>query len=295
MKRSGRVATKAGQALVIVLLVLSVVLTVGLSVVAQSVSEIKLSQKEEEAARAFSAAEAGIDRVLIATDDTTSGSIGDAQYQVVRTDLGQGATQFLFPNSYSSGESATLYLVPHNVAGSLDYTCPGGSCYNQATLNVCWGNNGEVPGSGITPALELAVIYREAGNIRVARMFNGIGNPNNRDNNSFTNIGAVGCVISGTSLPYLVSVNFGPAGLNIPAYGTEGTLVAIRAKMHYNSVPQKLGVNNLGEGLPSQGVRLGSVGTYGNSTQKVELTQLFSDAPAVLDYALYSGTGGIVK
>ena len=57
---------ESGQALLIVVLSLAVVLTVVLSILARSVTDIKLSTGSEESLRAFSAAEAGIERALIA-------------------------------------------------------------------------------------------------------------------------------------------------------------------------------------------------------------------------------------
>jgi len=54
-----------GQAVLIVLLSLSVVLIVVMFVVSRSITDISLSTKEENSLRAFSAAEAGIERALV--------------------------------------------------------------------------------------------------------------------------------------------------------------------------------------------------------------------------------------
>ena len=54
-----------GQALIIILLVMSVVLTVVLSSVSRSVTEIVVTGYEEDALRAFSAAEAGVEEKLL--------------------------------------------------------------------------------------------------------------------------------------------------------------------------------------------------------------------------------------
>lgn len=55
---------KSGQVVLIVLLVMVVVLTIGLSLISQSVTDISISKDEEESIRAFSAAEAGIEAAL---------------------------------------------------------------------------------------------------------------------------------------------------------------------------------------------------------------------------------------
>lgn len=54
----------SGQAALIILLIMVALLTIGLSVVSHSVTDISISQDEEEAMRAFSAAEAGIEEAL---------------------------------------------------------------------------------------------------------------------------------------------------------------------------------------------------------------------------------------
>lgn len=55
---------RSGQTALIVLLVMVVVLTIGLSLVSHSITEVSISKDDEESMRAFSAAEAGIERAL---------------------------------------------------------------------------------------------------------------------------------------------------------------------------------------------------------------------------------------
>jgi hypothetical protein len=55
---------KQGQAVLIVLLVAAVALVFGLSIISQSTTDVRISQHENEAARAFNAAEAGIEDAL---------------------------------------------------------------------------------------------------------------------------------------------------------------------------------------------------------------------------------------
>lgn len=55
---------KSGQIALIVLLIMVTLLTVVLSLISDSVTDVKISQDEKEAMRAFSAAEAGIEEAL---------------------------------------------------------------------------------------------------------------------------------------------------------------------------------------------------------------------------------------
>src|SRR3989304_10327197 len=70
----------SGQALLIILLTLTVVLTVVLSVVSRSVTDISVTTYQEDAQRAFDAAEAGIERALLTGSSQTSTPIGDATF-----------------------------------------------------------------------------------------------------------------------------------------------------------------------------------------------------------------------
>ncbi len=289
----------------IILLVMAVVLTVGLSVVSQSITDVRLSQKEEEASRAFSAAEAGIEQVLIkapSAGGSFNGSFGSAGYQVVRNDLGQGSTSFSYPGTFSSGETVTTFLVNHDDSGNL--TCSGGAvpCFTSQYVDICWGGSADAtaaPSTATAPALEVSVLYKNAsGNYQTARVLADpyTGSDATRNGNNFANVtDSSGCTVGSDSLRYRQRIDFGATGLNIPSYTTAGNLVMLRTKLLYNSNSQKIGVKLPAGQLPSQGVNIGSVGTYGNSTQKVEVTQLYPDAPPVFDYALYSGVGGITK
>jgi Tfp pilus assembly protein PilX len=62
--------SEKGQMLLIVVLIMVVALTVGLSIAARSLVNLKIATDDENSQRAFSAAEAGIER-LIKTDCST--------------------------------------------------------------------------------------------------------------------------------------------------------------------------------------------------------------------------------
>lgn len=55
---------QAGQAILIVLLVVAIALGFGLSIIAQSTNDVRISQQEDQATRAFNAAEAGIEEAM---------------------------------------------------------------------------------------------------------------------------------------------------------------------------------------------------------------------------------------
>jgi type II secretory pathway pseudopilin PulG len=293
MKRS------SGQAVVIVLLIMAVVLTIGLSVISQAVNDVKISQKEEESARAFSAAEAGVEQALIQQFGNLgdfSGTVGSAQYNVSRSALGS-ATGFVFPNTYLPGEAATLYLVPHDSNGNFSTNCGGGGCYDQQFLDICWGNSGENQNLATTPAMEVALIYIDGPRFSIARR---VIDPNavRRTTNNFSAPTSISCNVNDSSsgviqdFGFLYRVDF--RTMSKPQW--LGNILALRIKLLYNTDSgRKIGANTInGATLPAQGIKVGSVGAYGNSRQKVEVTQLYPQAPSVFDYAIYS-EGTLVK
>src|SRR6185369_6746883 len=94
---------ESGQALVLVLLSLAVVLTLVLFVLSRSVTDVAVSSRQEEAVRAFSAAEAGVERALVVGSSSGSTQIGDATYKANVTSYAEGLPDFNYPIVMSSG------------------------------------------------------------------------------------------------------------------------------------------------------------------------------------------------
>lgn len=130
-----------GQALLIVLLVMAVGLTMGLAVVSRSVTDIRISQQEEESARAFSSAEAGIEEALLenlAVGGSKSELVGEVEYTVTATEQGGSSIYDLGGGKFLSGDTQTVWLIDHTATGEL-----GGSSFsNTGSINVCWGEPG---------------------------------------------------------------------------------------------------------------------------------------------------------
>ncbi|MBI2007488.1 MAG: hypothetical protein HYS83_02210 [Candidatus Blackburnbacteria bacterium] len=139
-----------GQALLIILLVMAVVLTIALSVASRSITDITVSQKEEESARAFSAAEAGVEQAIIG--NTTAGSLDSGAEYAIETGRIEG-NEFIFPSLLSAGEVAPVWFVAHDADGNQ--TC-GSSypCFTGSSLTVCWGASGTPSDGGTTPAVQ---------------------------------------------------------------------------------------------------------------------------------------------
>lgn len=294
--KSGR--AEAGQALLIVLLTMSVILSVVLSAVSRSVTEVSVTSYEENATRAFSAAEAGVEQALL----TGAGSGGlqelDSSTKYNTTvSTPSGAREFRYPADLISGQSATFWFVSHNDTGAL--TCGlGKPCLQADRINICWGVPNTPAGNPNAPAIEVSVFYDtnlikavSNGNFSGVKVARRPYDPNSvrRNSNNFFNI-TTGCKIAGTSYPYEFSTGditftgIPPVVMPISCWNTAGCLLAAKVRMFYNdsSSPQPLFIRvtpTSGTSLPAQGTQIDSTGTAGESTRKVNVFQSYPEAP----------------
>jgi len=154
----------SGQSLLVILLVMAVILTIGLAVASYSITNIKISQQEEESARAFSVAEAGIEESLKA-GSATNVTIGEITADV--TEIIQGnSDEFDFGGSkFPSGELANVWLIGHTEEGAFS---PETHFPYDGQITLCWGDSTTLNDS--TPALELALVYKNSlGEYKVIR------------------------------------------------------------------------------------------------------------------------------
>lgn len=266
---------KKGQIALIVLLVLVIMLTVGLAVVSRTVTEIKVSEHEKEAVRAFSAAEAGIEEVLRnvstyvgATNRAIDVGVGEAKITTyvtvseitnnVETEIKKNASTKIDLNGASSGlTQLTIYWVKNN-----DDENPPGPCSESNT-----------PAS-----LEIIVYKKDSSNNYSTRRYAYNACSDLNDDNGFdtaTTVDYSGLLRRAEVTPIVVG---------------QDMLVSIRALYRKTTVRV---VGNVD--LPLQQYRITSraVGT-GGEAKAVEVQRTISALPEIFDYALFSG-GSLVK
>lgn len=279
MKR--KPALPSGQALLIIVLVMAVALTIGLAVISRSITDIRISSQEEESARVFSAAEAGIEKALkIGAATPLVDSIGGIDYRVTETAMG-GGTEFVFPNQIEAGDTQTVWLVNHTPAGDPDER----PTYTAASLNVCW----EVTTPTET-ALEVTIFYKDvSGNYKIARGAYDF-EATTRGNSFEIPTGSGNCPAGLSRKKTLTWTNF---GITLDA---DTFVLFLRLKPLYNKA--KIGtvaVGTFADGtaaiLPSQGTCFESSATLSTSnvTRRVRQCQFHKSPPAVFDYVLFSG------
>lgn len=292
-----KINTQSGQALLLVLVGMGSVLVMALSVISRSITDISLSGKEDESSRAFSAAEAGIEHLLVSTSVIPYVGVGvTASVSYVS----QGSGSYFLPQKLLSGETGTVWFVSHTDTGEK-LTCTAKPCYksSSAAMDVYWGD----VGTSDIPALEVVVYYDSGAspkqaiasdpsysNVRIKRFIYDI-NAGVRDNGFLTSVTTGSAILDGTAFKYHLSApinltTVGPAGCS----NINGCLLMAKVRLLYNSVAQSVAVSVGGSStLPAQAKKLESVGTSGESTRKVELIQTYKEPFSVFESGLYSG------
>ena len=127
-----------GQVILIILLITTIGLTIGLSLVSRTITDIKVSTQITESSKAFSAAESGIEAALKGTGGGTL-NLGSATANYAVTELGNSADPLVFKD-VAPGDTKTIWLIKHGTNGNLPTTPGSGDVgYEGENILVCWG------------------------------------------------------------------------------------------------------------------------------------------------------------
>lgn len=299
-RESSTFTTQSGQALLIVLLSMAVVLTIVLSIISFSVTDISVTTRESDALRAFSAAEAGVEKALVALSSQTGNfNSGQDSYSANVSNIAEGTQNFNFPSGLSGGETGGVWFVAHDTNGNL--TCSASKpCFTGSRMDVCWGKSGTPAGAATTPAIEVSVYYSNppasSGNFSGVSVARDTADPNSsrRGSNAFSAPDSTsGCTIDGVSYQFRKTIDFAALGIPAVSYNAQNGLQMAHVKLFYNSEPQSLGFTTAGVAglLPSQGQKINSIGTAGESTRAVEVYKMYADIAGVFESALFTSAG----
>ena len=263
----------SGQVLLITLLILTVAMTIGLSLVGRTRTNVNLGNDVAESAQAFSAAEAGIEAALKTGSapqgvQTLSGT--NISYNTTVSSIGAAAGAYPFPQRTALEDVQTLWFVNHNVDQSLNEVVT----YTGPTIDVCW------KGAVSIPAVGVIIYYKRAGTYMDTSI---AFDPNNVRNavNHFSPGGGLtnGC---GQSNVYVQTINFAALGIN----PVSDVLLMMRIRPYYDAADLFVNSNTP---LPSQGNTISSTGTTGTGVnRKVLVLQQYRTPPAIFDDAIVS-------
>ena len=261
--------SQSGQIALVVLLLMSVMLTLGLAVTQRGLFDTAVTEQSEQTSRAFQAAETGVEealRSLVGTDGDKA-LTGDITYNVTVQDGGQHG--FVTEEPVKIGEVVEVDLQG-NTANMVDV-------YYFNTLTDCansdkWGVEYEALGID-------SVITRE---VYLANVLKGKKGKKQTSGGNYQFMGAKFCELV-VELPIDAGtgkIRIRPIGDPVGTALTEGTLLGI----HPNGgvfAPQYRLIHS--EGRTGSGI-----------TRAVNVKRSVPQLPAIFDYALFSG-GDIVK
>ena len=273
-----------GQTVLITVLVLTIALTVALSLMRRSTTDVKTTQQLEESARAFSAAEAGIEDVLKRASGTTGtiqGANGPVSFETTYTTIGGSSAAYTYPTTTEMGEVATIWLVPHTANGLLDET--GTEQYCQAagacTIDICWEQQ-----TGAKTAMEVVILLKNTtGLYTVRRKAFDPSTVTVRIGNNFTRLGASDGIQDACG-------RTGVYKRTITLPTDDGMMLALRIRPYYNKAQFSVTPTS-SRTLPSQGFEVSSVGKVDSGvTRKITVKKQYDAPVSIFDYVLYSNS-----
>lgn len=282
-----------GQALLIVLLSMAVVLTITLSILSRSVTDIKISSQDEDSLRAFSAAEAGVEQALVGISGPFD--FGNAQVSASVINFAEGTNKFAFPANFFSQDQVYTWFVGHNADG--DPSCAG-PCFTGESVVVCWGEAGTSADNSMTPALEASIYYAlTPGDYKTVQIARITADPNvsRRTSNSFAETDGQNCQISNRTLAFKKTINFSSLGIPSAVYNAANGLQFMTLRLIYNQdQAQPLGVDGGSSVFPSQGKMIESKGSSGLANRRLEVFQSYQEIPIVFASSVFS-SGALIK
>lgn len=271
--------SQKGQVILILVLITVVGLTVGLSLISRTVTDVRISSQIEQSGRAFSAAEAGIETALkTAVVDGPTGTVQledntRASYSV--NSLGGTTNAYTFPLT-SPNSSQTLWLIPHNAQGSIDQSAE--AFPTTSSFDVCFGSDA----SG-KPALVLSLYYKDGVDYKVAKL--AYDSDGTRGNNFYT-VDSAGSYC-GSIYKYkktLTPSSSGADGFNVSGAGVK--LLAMRINVLYDSTT--IAIKPATTALPAQGKLITSIGqTETQIVRKIQVREGYQSLPNLLDFTLF--------
>lgn len=307
MEVDTKMKKQKGQVILALILIMTVALAIGLSVVQKSLIDVSTSTKVEESSRAFSAAEAGIEHVL------RGGSVDPSQYPTLGAN---NAKISLITNSYANpcipGAAGCVQVLGQQQAPLekppltkeevtqvwlADYnstTNPPAYAFTNTSLDVYWGD----PTATDKAGLEVTIVYYNGTQYKNDKKWY-LDNPNAFRNNPSFDTATVSCPPTGIAPPGgIVTYQCKKTLTSLPT-----NLILLRARLLYNNKSaQPFAVQApappcaLGNGcfIPPQSKVLTSTGVSGETQRRIQVTQDPKVVPFYFDFAIFSA-GDISK
>jgi len=290
-----------GQALLFVVVALTVAMAIGMSVSTRTISSVRRSTSTDTSSRVYSAAEGGVEfflnqpaTVLDALSDgnTSGGADCPAGTAAHETNVGGCVITYTSATGDNITSRATVTVAPftfNNPTGAPNhywfYVNSGevkevnlGGTYS-GNLQVCWSSQD----ASITP--DIYYQYYNSDGIQRKGILRNVS----ATNSAYEGTTAASLITAAVASPYPTLDFTNCATVSIPNNNIRG----IRFKALY--APAKVGVFVLSGTLPNQGYTISSVGELFENeairtVKRLRVFRSFQYMPAIFDYAIYSDT-----
>jgi len=287
--KTSKISTEKGQALLFVVVAMTIALTVGISISSQTISSLKQSSSTDSASRAFSAAEGGIEwflrqgeSVLENLSDGNTNNGEDCPQGSAGDNTNTACIITYEPQNNDKIQSkATITVKKFNVNYTTSpnehywFVVSPGSTKEVSLLNysgntdICWKS---------LETSQSSAIYYYTYNI------DGI-----KEKKLITPVSITGSIsVSGSVSASTGKLDFNSCyRINIPA-----NTIGLRIKSLYT--PSRIGIFPLGNNFSTQGYRITSVGQIDDVSQNIKATKeinVYRSYPyvsSIFDYAIYS-------
>jgi hypothetical protein len=242
-----------GQVLLIVVLVMVVALTVGLSVAARTITTVRTSSEEDSSQRAFSAAEAGIEKSLNNNLAASGSFSNNASFTTTVSQLSGTSLMMNNGTEILKDSSSDVWLS----------TYPGYTTPWSGNLTFYWGSASDsCSTSELTNTMAALEVVLITGTKVAPVLTHYAWDPcqARSTNNNFSYIVPSSGTVSGKNFAYHVSilVNSGLIARVVSLYAPTKVAVEACDAAHANCST-----------LPSQGTVITSVGTAGTASRKI--------------------------
>ncbi len=267
-----------GQTLLVVIIVMVVVLTVGLSLASRNVVNLKTTTEQQNSQKALSAAEAGIEQALVG-NVVNNQNLGTATISNVTIQTTGGKSFLLNNGSYiNQDDGQDIWLTAYNTNPQNLYQPP----FWNGTLTLYWGASSDVcsKNTDISPntmaALEIIIISSTNNSTFVPTLDRTVYDPCsaratfNHFNLANTNTSVT---INGVT----------PAYATDPLNFTHGVILRI-IPLYANTVIGVVGNTN----LPVQGKIITSTGAAGSTQRTISYYQQNDSVPSEFYYSIFS-------
>lgn len=274
-----------GQILLIVVLTMIVALTVGLSIAARVVTELKLSKQNEESQRAFQAAESGIQQTLIRQSSISIPIPLGNNASFSTTYTADTGTAIVMNNGLAVDQAvgADVWLSDYSPDPALIFKNPMGAG-NPVVITMYWGSPSQNScsssgGDSVAPAIEVVLLQGTAANPVIQKSI--------FESNGCTRISNAVEGITGGGPFTLKNVRFlNSASLTFNGSALSNGLVMKVIPIFNSSI---IGFQSAVVSFPPQGSVVTSTGTSGDTVRKVAYYQSYPQLPLeIFPYSLLS-------